>query len=539
MSLVNSLADKLIEWQHETNPFIATQRGKYYNQTKVPTYTAKSFKKQVNDLKDFQNKLFAIKKQELSTHEQVNWHLVDITIRQQLRQLTVIKYYEKDPGFVSSQLISIIYVMLSREYAPIQDRLNALECRLKLTQSMLESGRDLVKNPPVQYTNQAIAQCKHGIKFLTVTVPEIITAQNGTISTKFKFVLNNTIKQFTKHVTWLESILPISKGKFAIGEENFNNMLQQDYLMDYTAESLIKKGKQLLNETKQQMTSLAQEINPNLTWQEIINDMKNYHPAEHEILEVYKQESQKVKQFVVSNNIADFPKNEELILINTPLHMRSLFPYAGYSGPAVFDKFQSGRFWVTPVEPEWSTDKKEQKLREHMFYKIPVFVLHEGYPGHHLQISTQHNLPENIRKIMHNNLFCEGWAFYCEELLENLGYISHPKTRLSRLKDQLWRASRIIIDASLHSERMSFNEAVDLLINEAHLEKMNAVAEVSRYIKNPLRPMSYLMGKLELLEIAKDYKELKGESYCLKEFHNELLQLGAIPPKLVRLELLK
>lgn len=538
MSMVNQLADRFIDWQHRTNPFLATRRGVYTYDTLVPDYSQNNLLKCVSDLEDFKEELNNINRQNLDTHQKVNWHLVDITLRQELRKLKSLKYFERDPGFVTSQLMGISYLMLSRNYAPIQERVSSLAKRLASAEQMMSENRKVIVDPPYEFTRQAITQCRSGgLKFFSVNVSEMIEAQGGEITPSFQNTLNNVLESFNRHIEWLTSILPSSNGKFAIGEAMFNEMLQKDYLMNHTADTLIEQGWELLNNTKEQMRELALEIDPAKTWSEIIEQMKNEHPVAEEVLATYIRESDKVKQFVRDHDFVDFPPNEELILIETPLHMRSLFPYAGYSGPAVFDKFQSGRFWVTPVEPDWSNELKEQKLREHMYYKIPVFVLHEGYPGHHLQITTQHNLPEGIRKIMHNNLFCEGWAFYCEELLENLGYIKHPKTRLSRLKDQLWRASRIIIDASLHTERMTFAEAVQFLIDQAHLEELNAVAEVSRYIKNPLRPMSYLMGKLEILDIAEEYKRRKGKSYSLKQFHNELLQLGAIPPALVREEL--
>ena len=49
------------------------------------------------------------------------------------------------------------------------------------------------------------------------------------------------------------------------------------------------------------------------------------------------------------------------------------------------------------------------------------------------------------------NLLIEGWAFYCEELMDREGFLDDPVVRLARLNDQVWRACRVVIDVELIS----------------------------------------------------------------------------------------
>jgi uncharacterized protein (DUF885 family) len=130
-------------------------------------------------------------------------------------------------------------------------------------------------------------------------------------------------------------------------------------------------------------------------------------------------------------------------------------------------------------------------------------------------------------------LFIEGWAFYCEELMEQLGYIGTPIQRLGRLSDQLWRAARIIIDPSLHTKGMKIQEAVDFLVERCRLEPANALAEVRRYTGSPTQPQSYLMGKLALLDIVKEYRAAN-PGLTMKQMHDAVLGCGSLPPKLMR-----
>lgn len=69
--------------------------------------------------------------------------------------------------------------------------------------------------------------------------------------------------------------------------------------------------------------------------------------------------------------------------------------------------------------------------------------------------------------------------------METLGFLDQPVQKLARLQDQLWRAARIILDVSLHTGKMTVDEAVEFLVKEAGLEEPNARAEVRRYTGSP------------------------------------------------------
>jgi uncharacterized protein (DUF885 family) len=108
---------------------------------------------------------------------------------------------------------------------------------------------------------------------------------------------------------------------------------------------------------------------------------------------------------------------------------------------------------------------------------------------------------------------------------------------LGRLSDQLWRAGRIILDVSLHTKGMSVDEAIDFLVEECHLERSNAQAEVRRYTSTPTQPQSYLMGKLAILKVVDEYRAAHPDA-TLKEVHDAILGCGSLPPRLMRQRLL-
>ncbi len=84
---------------------------------------------------------------------------------------------------------------------------------------------------------------------------------------------------------------------------------------------------------------------------------------------------------------------------------------------------------------------------------MPTVGVHEAYPGHHTQFGRANRAPTLARRVAFipdgGTLLIEGWAFYCEEMMEAQGFLVAPGVRLMRLNDQLWRACRVVIDMEL------------------------------------------------------------------------------------------
>jgi uncharacterized protein (DUF885 family) len=240
------------------------------------------------------------------------------------------------------------------------------------------------------------------------------------------------------------------------------------------------------------------------------------------------------RQFIIDHDLVTIPPGETLEIQETPAFQRATLPFAAYLAPGPFEKKQEGVFWVTPVDPDLPEDERETRLRGHPYGKIAVTAIHEGYPGHHLQLVRGNAASTLPRKIAGSTLFVEGWAFYCEEMMEQQGFITDPASKLLRLADQLWRACRIVIDVGIHTRGMSVEDAIKMLVEVAGMEEPDATAELHRYTQSPTQPMCYLMGKLELMKIADEYRSMKGPAFNLKAFHDELLSFGSLTPKLMR-----
>ncbi len=134
-------------------------------------------------------------------------------------------------------------------------------------------------------------------------------------------------------------------------------------------------------------------------------------------------------------------------------------------------------------------------------------------------------------------MFAEGWALYCEEMMFEAGFFPDADTRFTQLHMRLWRAARMVIDSSLHGGGMSLEQAEAFLVGEVAFDPINARAEVLRYVDNPSRPMSYMLGYILITDLVRDAKRAAGEKFEISSFRDLLLSFGPVPLPAIRIGL--
>jgi uncharacterized protein (DUF885 family) len=184
-------------------------------------------------------------------------------------------------------------------------------------------------------------------------------------------------------------------------------------------------------------------------------------------------------------------------------------------------------FFVTLPEPG-------QPWRTHCRAELASTALHEGYPGHHLQIVTANRLPSVVRRVISSPVAQEGWALYCESLMAEEGFLARPEQRFFQAHHLLWRALRIILDVSMHTRGMSVADAARCLQEELGFDETSAESEARRYGAYPTYQLCYAVGRREILKLRDDARAARGEAFSISAFHQELLGYGALPTALAR-----
>jgi uncharacterized protein (DUF885 family) len=165
------------------------------------------------------------------------------------------------------------------------------------------------------------------------------------------------------------------------------------------------------------------------------------------------------------------------------------------------------------------------------FINDEAVAYHEGVPGHHLQITIQQSLtglPE-FRKHGGNSAYTEGWGLYAEELGKEIGFYQDPGSDYGRLRSELFRAVRLVVDTGIHDMGWSRDQVVEYMRNSHSVDEPTIQAETDRYISGPGQACSYKLGQLKIRELRDRAKQKLGSRFDLKAFHDQVLSGGALP----------
>jgi len=535
-------AEEWLYWFLELNPELATDMGDHRWDNQLKNNSAKAIEEQYQEmlvaLADFEEMDASC----FSLDTRIDHTLIVHILRAIIREHEKVRGYQRDPGNYLNQVMYGVYALIIKEFAPLPERLKSVLSRMREIPRVLQEGRANIVPAEVPYVwcEIALEQAKQAPGLFLSLLPSTAAQAAPEFEGELKKVGQLAVQEIQTYAEFLEKeVLPKAAGDFAVGRELFDEILREDHMVDYDADELLETGWRLFHETEEQMKALVAEIDPDKSVQELLEEAKSDHPTVDGLLRAYEDEMNATRQYVIDHEIATIPEGEILRIIETPGYLCPLIPYAAYIPPGILDEKQEGIFLVTPVDTDAPKELQKEKLKGQNNNKLPVVALHEGYPGHHLQFvwaNQQESIPRRMGAFL-SSLFIEGWAFYCEELMEQLGYIAKPLQRLGRLADQLWRAARIILDVSLHTRGMSVEEAVDFLTKKCQLEQSNALSEVRRYTSSPTQPQSYLMGKLAILELVEEYKRLN-PGVSIRELNDAILGQGPLPPRLMRQKLL-
>lgn len=192
----------------------------------------------------------------------------------------------------------------------------------------------------------------------------------------------------------------------------------------------------------------------------------------------------------------------------------------GYYQPPAADGSHPGVHWLNTSAPETRTR-----------YEYEVLAFHESVPGHHLQFALAQELEElpRFRRFGYVTAFSEGWALYTERLADELGLYSGDLERFGMLSFDSWRACRLVVDTGLHQLGWSRDQAIDYLLANSALTRVNIENEVDRYVADPGQALAYMVGRLELVRLRERTKARLGGGFDLRAFHDLVLGTGGVP----------
>lgn len=428
-------------------------------------------------------------------------------------------------------LSSALFLMLTRDYAPFEERIAAITSRLKEVPRYLIQFKTRFQNsrPVKLWTKLAIEIAKYQSVFLEA----ILAAARDRVSKQklkdLEHAIETTSTAIAEFIDWLKQQLPTAVEEWSLGKVKFAKLMTFRNL-GLSINKIHELGWKYLHNLKRERTRLAKQIAPNLSEAEVIHRIESHHPVSFkEALEFTRQQMKQAREFIITHDLATIPNGDELRVEETPAFLAPLIPFAALFPPAKYDSRPIGTYIVTRPDP--------QNLGKHLNYAdIPGTAVHEGYPGHYLQyiasnkkgiFSVLTGSPETV----------EGWAHYCEQMMEEQGFLQSLESQLMAVNAMIWRAVRIIVDIELSQGIMTIDEAVKMLMTEVGMSNEGALAEVHRYTQYPGYQLSYLVGRHLITTLRELTKRKLGEKYSDKFFHDFVIFNGNLPYYILKEEL--
>jgi len=432
----------------------------------------------------------------------------------------------------------ILFIMLTREYAPYDQRVSAICSQVSRLPKHLDEFRSRFRNSkPVRvWTEMAISSLEQFPGFLKF----IEASSKGRISDSLMEDLTKSINTaegaFRDHMDWLKQMLEGSTKKFAMGKKKFAKMIKTRGL-GLTPDKMLALGEKYLKEFKEERARVAEKIAPGKGVTGAAEIVSSKSPKTFEgALKATEDAMNKAKRFIIEHDLATVDPNAKLEVLETPAFMASLLPYAALYSPFKFDKIQQGTYIVT-------RPKNPKDLGSHLNYAAIVnTAVHEAYPGHFHQgvmSNTKHWMLQmagsgggDIAALATETV--EGWAHYCEKMMFDHGFEATDDAEFEMLNGAIWRACRIIADIKLAQGEATIEEMVEWMTKETGMARNAMEDEVKRYSHTPGQALSYMIGRHLVLDLRKDLEIKLGKKFDEKKFHDIVAGYGNLPFNLIK-----
>ena len=492
-------------------------------------YSDETYRAEKNFVATSLTELRRISPDDLNPDEKIDYALLEGKLTIQQYEHAKEDYRLKWPDIYSP--IDAIYILTVRATNDLPgnllSRLNRAPASLRQGVANLSRSE---ANPPRLWTEMALEGARGSISFLTdlPSHPKIQAA--GIEAGALQAAIDRAKSAVTDFAEFLErDLLPRSNGIYAVGTEHYNLLLRKKHFLDHDAQSLLRLGDEIFARTKGELSELTGGIAPGKSIEEAALAIQEKHPSSADILPAYRKAMEAARQFVKDKELVSFPPRETLHVVHTPEFRRHEIPFAAYLSPSPKDSDQVGYYYVTPVSDD-------DLLREHNWVGLENTSVHESYPGHHLQFSVANSIAaaSTLPRLMNeSSVFYEGWALYCEQLMQEQGFLKSQEHRFVMLKDRLWRALRIIIDVKTQTGQMTYDQAADLMVRELHFPRAQACGDLNWYSQSPAVPMGYALGWSIINRLRDQEQRRLAGKFSLRDFHDKLLSAGSISLPLV------
>ena len=541
---LHALFDAEWEWELREFPTRATMIGDPRYADQVTDMSAEAIERRRQHARELVGRIEGIDRSRLSADDQLNYDLFLRNARQDVEGQRFRGDYIQitQMGGIHSQIPQLVQMtpkFSARNYDDMLARMRQTPKLVDQTIALMRKGLDSGITPPRVtlgevaglIANQLVDDPEKSPIYragFTEFAPAIAAEDRTRIQTAAKKVIASDVIPALRrlHRFWREEYYPKTRQSIAMaalpaGPEWYTHNVERMTTTTLTPDEIHQLGLREVARIRAEMETVREQAGFKGTLEQFFEflrtDPRFFHTTREGLLTEYRDIAKRID--------AELPK----LFGKLPRLPYGVVPVPGYSEKtqttAYYNRgsIEAGRpglFYANtynlPSRPRW---------------EMEALTIHEAVPGHHLQISLAQEL-ENVPKFRQfggYTAFIEGWGLYSESLGPELGMYKDPYAKFGQLTYEMWRAVRLVVDTGMHSKGWTRQQAIDYFKANASKAEHDIAVEIDRYIVWPGQALAYKIGELKFKELrAWATKEL-GEKFDVREFHDTVLEAGAIP----------
>ena len=504
-------------------------------------------------LREYAVALNAIDREQLSRANQVDAELLLHEVESSLWSLDTLQEWAWNPLYYINLSGSSIYGLVARDFAPIETRLLNVASRLEQLPRFLEQARASIESArvPKIHAETAVKQNPGLASIIDLMIVPAMDVLSADQQERLSAAIETAKDAIADHQTWLEEeLLPQANGDFRIGTELYDTKLAFALNSPLNRREITARAEREYEAVRNEMYVVAKQVyvekhpftafpdNPDEAYKQAIiraalEEAYKKLPPPDGIVDIAKEYLQQATDFVIEHNIVTMPEDPVEIIIMPEFQRGVSVAYLDPPGP--LDKGQSAFYAVAPLPTDWTDDQVQSFLREYNLLSMQDLTIHEGVPGHYLQLALSNRYPSTLRSVLWSGPFVEGWAVYAEQMMVAEGYLNHdPLMKLINLKWYLRTVTNAIIDSAIHVDRMTHDAAMKLMVEGGFQEEREAAGKWIRAQLTSTQLSTYFVGYQEHLGMHAAVQERWGDDFTLRRYHDQALSYGSPPVRFVR-----
>lgn len=451
--------------------------------------------------------------------------------------------------------------LVLRDYAPLEERLASFGARCAATGTYLEQLRARLAPGEVRPTEmqktvalQRLDGMQRAGGLYDKTLPELLAA-SGLADARRQQIRDEcagAVAAIAGFTDWFrQDVLPRADGEWRLGRELYDEKFALQMVYPLDAEGLLAVALGWLALKQGELVAVGREVHDayladaiakgelrraveledDAVVRNVFAKLAEDRPTPETLIAESYAMAESILGFVREHDLMDLPPASKLRIEPTPPHLAGNAVAQIQTAPPFEPELESVWFWdlgLLSAAPDF--------LKEYNRPTLAMVYIHEGVPGHFVQLEYSNRAERLIPKVFWNGPMVEGWASYIATQMVDRGFTVYPDDplghRLQQMVDDklvLRALINAIIDIRLHRTQWPEEEAVKLMVEKGYQEESEARAKLVRAKLSSVQLATYFAGHLAIEDILAEYRELRGSAFSWKEFNQRLVGAGSPP----------